>query len=89
MTGSGLSSRGTTDKADMGTDVYFDDGHECRGCWPLQEPTLENALEEIVAHEDPRGRFVTIADAHESVERYSLDARMTKVYLEARNLDWR
>ena len=73
----------------MRTDVSFDDAHECRGCWRLQEPALENALEEIVAHEDPRGRFVTIAHAHGNVERYSLDAPMAKLYLDARNLDWR
>lgn len=65
------------------------DGHECRGCWPLQEATFEDELEEIVAHEDPRGRFITITDARGDVERYPLDAPLAKVYLEARGLDWR
>lgn len=73
----------------MGSAVSFEDGHECRGCWPLQEPALENALEEIVAHEDPSGRFVTIVNARGGVERYPLDAPMTRLYLEARGLDWR
>lgn len=73
----------------MGFEVRLDEGHECRGCWPLQEGTLANDLEEIVAHEDPRGRFVTIADAHGNVERYPIDSAMTKTYLNARGLDWR
>jgi hypothetical protein len=55
----------------------------------LQEPSLENELEEIVAHEDPRGRFIAITDARGNDERYPTAAPMTKVYLEARGLDWR
>lgn len=73
----------------MRNGVQYDDGHECRGCWELQEATFENALEEIVAHEDPRGRFITITDARGTVERYLIDAPMTRSYLEARGLDWR
>lgn len=34
---------------DMGLEVWLDVGHECRECRPLQEGTLENDLEEIVA----------------------------------------
>ncbi|GAA3627593.1 hypothetical protein GCM10022200_07570 [Microbacterium awajiense] len=67
----------------------LDDGHQCRGCWPLQEATFENGLEEIVAHEDARGRFITITGARGNVERYLIDSPMTKAYLEARGLDWR
>jgi hypothetical protein len=55
----------------------------------LQEAAFENELEEIVAHEDPNGRFITIAGPHWYVERYSLDVPMAKAYLEARGLDWR
>lgn len=69
--------------------IDLDDGHDCQGCWPLQEATFENELEEIVAHEDPRGRFITINNARGDVERYSLDVPMAKAYLEARGLDWR
>lgn len=64
----------------MRNGVQYDDGHECRGCWELQEATFENALEEIVAHEDPRGRFITITDARGTVERYLIDAPMTRSY---------
>jgi hypothetical protein len=73
----------------MGVGLELGDGHECRGCWQLQEPSLENELEEIVAHEDPRGRFIAITDARGNDERYPTAAPMTKVYLEARGLDWR
>lgn len=50
----------------MRNGIQYDDGHEFRGRWELQEATFENALEEIVAHEDPRGRFITIT-ARENV----------------------
>ena len=73
----------------MHSGLQFEDAHQCRGCWELQGATFENDLEEIIAHEDPRGRFVTITDAGGSVERYPIDAPMTKYYLEARGLDWR
>jgi hypothetical protein len=73
----------------MTSGIDLSDGHDCHGCWPLQEATFENELEEIVAHEDPRGRFITITNARGDVERYSLDAPMAKAYLEARGLDWR
>lgn len=69
--------------------IDLSDGHDCRGCWPLQEATFENELEEIVAHEDPRGRFITITNARGDVEHYPLDVPMSKAYLEARGLDWR
>lgn len=65
------------------------DGHECRGCWQLQEGTVENELEEIVAHEDPRRRFIVITEASGGTERYAIDNPMTRAYLEARGLDWR
>lgn len=65
------------------------DGHECGGCWRLQEATFENGLEEIVAHEDSRGRFIVITDARGGTERYAIDYPMTKAYLEVRGLDWR
>lgn len=71
----------------MGVDLG--DGHECLGCRQLQEGTFENGLEEIVAHEDPRGRFIAITDARGNVECHSLDAAITRAYLEARGLDWR
>ncbi|GAA1970488.1 hypothetical protein GCM10009776_36920 [Microbacterium deminutum] len=64
-------------------------GHECRGCWELQEPTIENNLEAVVVHEDPHGRFITITDLRGDMERYSIDEPMTRLYLEARGLDWR
>ena len=73
----------------MGVGVELGDGHECRGCWQLQEGTFENELEEIVAHEDPHGRFIAITDASGMVKRYPIDAAITKAYLEARGLDWR
>ena len=38
--------------------IEFGDGHECRGCWQLQEGTFGNELEEIVAHEGTRGGFI-------------------------------
>lgn len=70
-------------------DIRFDDGHQCRGCWQLQEATFENELEEIVAHDDTRGQFITVTDSQGGVERYLIDAPLTKVYLEVRGLDWR
>lgn len=73
----------------MGRGVQLGDGHECRGCWQLQEGTFENDLEEIIAHEDPRGRFIAITDECGTSERYAIDDPMTKAYLEARGLDWR
>jgi hypothetical protein len=57
------------------------DGHECRGCWRLQEATFENGLEEIVTHEDPRGRFIVITDVRGGTERYAIGDPMTKAYL--------
>ncbi|MEV5068719.1 hypothetical protein MRBLMI12_000270 [Microbacterium sp. LMI12-1-1.1] len=73
----------------MWVGVERGDGHECRGCWQLQEGTFENELEEIVAHEDPRGRFIVITNARGGTERYAIDDPMTKMYLETRGLDWR
>jgi hypothetical protein len=73
----------------MGSIVEERDDHECRGCWQLQEGTFENDLEEIVAHEDPRGRFIDITDGRGNIERYLIDDPMTKAYLAARGLDWR
>lgn len=73
----------------MAHGVESGDRHECRGCWPLQEATFEHELEEIVAHEDPHGRFITVTNARGDVERYSLDAPMARAYLEGRGLDWR
>jgi hypothetical protein len=53
-----------------------------------REPS-RNDLGEIVAHEDPRGRFIAISDARSMVDRNPIDAAITKAYLEARGLDWR
>ena len=39
--------------------------------------------------ERPTGRFIAITDARGMVERYPIDAAITKAYLEARGLDWR
>lgn len=69
--------------------VELGDGHECRGCWQLQEGTFENGLEEIIAHEDPGGRFVAITDARGDSDRYAIDDPMTKAYLTFRGLNWR
>lgn len=69
----------------IGAGLELDDGHECRGCWQLLEPSLENELEEIVAHEDTRGRFIAITHARGNVECYPTEAPMTKAYLEARS----
>ena len=73
----------------MWVGVELGDRHECRGCWPLQEGTFENEFEEIVSHEDPRGRFIVITNARCGTERYAIDDPMTKAYIEARGLDWR
>lgn len=66
----------------------IDDGHECRGCWTLQEMSFADNLEEIVAHEDPQGGFITITDTRGAVERYPIDAPMIGSYLGARGIDW-
>ena len=50
---------------------------------------MSSGFEEIVAHEDPASRFVTVTTPHGRVERYSLDDPMARIYLEARGLDWR
>jgi hypothetical protein len=55
-----------------GVSLQLGDDHECRGCWQLQEGTFEYELEEIVAHEDPHGRFIAITDARGMVERYPM-----------------
>lgn len=47
------------------------------------------SLEEIVAHEGPRGSFIVITNARGGTERYAIDDPMTKAYLAARGLDWR
>jgi hypothetical protein len=73
----------------MWVGVELGDGHECRGCWQLQEGTFETELDVIVAHEDPRGRFIVIKDASGGTERYAIDDPMTKAYLGACGLDWR
>lgn len=73
----------------MDAGTQMGDGHKCRGCSQLQEATFENGLEEIVAHEDPHGRFIAITDARGHIERYPIDAPMTRAYLEAQGLDWR
>jgi hypothetical protein len=73
----------------MRVGVQLGDGHQCHGCWQLQEGTFENELEEIVAHEDQRGRFIVITNARGGTARYAIDDPMTMAYLEARGLDWR
>jgi hypothetical protein len=81
----------------MHSGLQLEDGHPCHSCWELQEATLENDLEEITAHEDPGGRFITItitititiSGVGGSIERYPIDAPMTKYDLEARGLDRR
>lgn len=62
----------------------LDGSHECRGCWTLFEGDSSADFEEIVAHEDPASRFVTIATARGDEERYSPDDPMARVYLETR-----
>lgn len=69
--------------------AQLDDGHQCRGCWTLQEGTFADGSEEIVAHEDSAGQYITITDAECAVERYPMESDMTKAYLRARGLDCR
>lgn len=73
----------------MWVGVEMGDGHECCGCWHLQEGRFEDEFEEIVAHEDPRGSFIAITGARGTTERFAIGDPMTKAYLEARGLDWR
>ena len=67
----------------------LNDGHECRGCWVLSDGDVGSDFEEVVAHEDPAGRFVTLTTAQGRVERYSLDDPMARLYLETLGLDSR
>lgn len=68
----------------------LDDGHQCTpGCWVLSEGDVGSEFEEVVAHEDEAGRFVTFTSTQGRVERYSLDDPMAQLHLGALGLDWR
>ncbi|GGH38702.1 hypothetical protein [Microbacterium album] len=73
----------------MAAGLHYDDEHRCRGCWVLQESELHNDFEEITAHEDPAGRYMTITGFTGDTERYSLDDPIARAFLESRGLDWR
>jgi hypothetical protein len=66
----------------MAPGTRLDDDHECRGSWVLSEGDIGSEFEEVVAHEDPAGRFVNPDHPAGSSGAVPLDEPMARLYLE-------